>query len=93
MCTTQALFGLALAGLWASGRTTSTLISGLLLWSGASNYYTRAPHLLEGLPFEPFFAAWRPLFPGLLATLLAITGRNLQVALAQGWRCNCQGAL
>lgn len=81
LCATQALFGLALAGLWASGQTTSIVISGLLPWSDASDYYTSALRLLEGLPFEPF-AAWRPLFPGLLATLLAITGRNLQAALA-----------
>ncbi len=80
-CATLALFGLGLAGLWASGQTTSIVISGLLPWSDASNYYASALRLLEGQPFEPF-AAWRPLFAGLLSFLLGVSGHNLQIALA-----------
>ena len=74
------LFGLSLVGLWSSGETTSTIISGLLPWADASKYYQDALRLLEGGSFQAF-SAWRPLFSGLLSGILAITGRNLQITL------------
>ena len=52
----------------------------MLPFSDASGYYYDARRLLQGYPFE--WSARRPLFPGLLSTLLALTGDNLQVTLA-----------
>jgi len=78
---TLALFALALAGVWASGYTQSVSISGLLPLYDAQAYYVDALRLLAGRSIMEFSAA-RPLFTDLLATLLAITGRNLMITLA-----------
>lgn len=76
-----ALFGLALAGLWASGQTETFVISGLLPWVDASSYYRDARRLLEGMSFLEK-SVWRPLFPAFLSVLLGISQQNLQIALA-----------
>jgi len=78
---TLALFALALAGVWASGYTQSVSISGLLPLYDAQAYYIDALRLLAGRSIMEFSAA-RPLFTNLLATLLAMTGRNLMITLA-----------
>jgi hypothetical protein len=75
------LFGLSLAGLWSQGYSSSMIVSGLLPWSDASNYYLDAQRLLAGGWFNQF-SAWRPLSPGFLAFLLSLTGHSLQAAVA-----------
>ncbi len=75
------LFALPLAGLWASGLTQSTVISGLIPLYDAYEYYIDALRLLAGRDFS-VFSARRPLFPGLFAVVLDLSGRNLMVALA-----------
>jgi hypothetical protein len=77
---TLSLFALALAGVWASGHTQSISISGLIPLYDAQAYYIDALRLLAGRNIMEFSAA-RPLFTGLLATLLATSGHNLMIAL------------
>ena len=81
MAATLALFAMPLAGLWASGQSQPTILSGLIPLYDAKSYYIDALQLMNGNAFS-FFSARRPLFTGLLAILLSITGRNLMVALA-----------
>jgi len=81
MAATLSLFAMPLAGLWASGQSQSTVLSGLIPLYDAELYYVDALRLLNGHAFS-IFSARRPLFTGLLAVLLSITGRNLMVALA-----------
>lgn len=76
-----ALFAFALAGMWASGHTQSTAISGLIPMYDAETYYVDALRLLAGRDVSGFSAS-RPLFAGLLAVLLAITGRNLLITIS-----------
>lgn len=78
---TMALFAFPLAGLWASGQTQSTVISGLIPLYDAGSYYDDAVRLMDGQEFD-VFSARRPLFPGLLSVLLSMTGRNLMASLA-----------
>jgi hypothetical protein len=81
MAATLSLFAMPLAGLWASGQSQSTILSGLIPLYDAELYYIDALRLLNGNVFS-IFSARRPLFTGLLAVLLSITGRNLMVSLA-----------
>lgn len=78
---TLALFALPLSGVWNSGLTDGSFTSGLLPFSDASGYYYDARRLLEGELFSSF-SSRRPLFPGMLATLLGLTQQNLQITLA-----------
>ena len=80
LAVTLVLFGLPLASLWWHIGTHYNAVGGLLPFSDASGYYYDARRLLQGYPFD--WSARRPLFPGLLSTLLALTGDNLQVTLA-----------
>ncbi len=75
------LFAMPLAGLWASGQSQSTVLSGLIPLFDAQSYYMDALRLMDG-SFFSIFSARRPLFASLLAVLLALTGRNLMVSLA-----------
>lgn len=75
------LFALPLSGLWTSGASEWNILTGLLPWSDASNYYRDALTLLNGGLFSSF-AARRPLFAGFLAALLGASGQNLQISLA-----------
>lgn len=75
------IFALALAGMWASGRTQSTVLSGLIPLYDAQSYYGDAQKILAGGTVSEFSTA-RPLFPGFLAVLLRITNRNLMGAIA-----------
>jgi hypothetical protein len=77
---TLALFGLALAGLWATGQTQSTVLSGIVPLYDAADYYADALRLLAGQDFSDF-SARRPLFAGFLSVLLWLTGQNLLAAL------------
>jgi hypothetical protein len=81
MAATLSLFAMPLAGLWASGQSQSTVLSGLIPLFDAGTYYMDALQLMNGNPFS-IFSARRPLFAGLLAVLLSITGRNLMISLA-----------
>ena len=78
---TVIFFGLALAGTWISGFSDSFLVSGLLPVSDAKGYYQDALLLLNGQPYS-VFSSRRPLFAGLLAVLLKLTGGNLQITIA-----------
>jgi hypothetical protein len=77
---TLALFALPLAALWQHFGIHYNAIGGLLPFSDASGYYYDARRLLDGHPLG--WSARRPLFVGLLSTLLALTGGNLQLSLA-----------
>ncbi len=81
MAAVLSLFAMPLAGLWASGQSQSTILSGLIPLYDAEFYYTDALRLMDGNVFS-LFSARRPLFAGLLSVLLSIAGRNLMVALA-----------
>jgi hypothetical protein len=81
MAATLSLFAMPLAGLWASGQSQSTVLSGLIPLFDAETYYMDALRLMDGSPFS-IFSARRPLFGSLLAVLLSLTGRNLMASLA-----------
>jgi hypothetical protein len=74
------MFAMPLAGLWSSGHTQSSVISGLIQLNDASGYYTDALRLSVGENFS-FFSSRRPLFPAFLSFLLVITGHNLMTTL------------
>lgn len=80
---TMLLFSLTLSYLWTSGFSDNFVISGLLPYKDAKNYYLGANLLLNGLPIRiAGQALGRPLFPGFLSSLLLLTGQNLKIALA-----------
>jgi len=81
MAATLSLFAMPLAELWNSGQSQPTILNGLIPLYDAGMYYIDALRLMNGEAFS-IFSARRPLFAGLLAVLLSITGRNLMVALA-----------
>jgi len=74
-------FALPLARLWQTGSTDSYVAGGLLPLSDAAGYYGDARNILLGIPTGDW-APQRPLFSGLLASLLALTHQNLQMCLA-----------
>ncbi|MGD0002769.1 MAG: hypothetical protein ABSE06_00925 [Anaerolineaceae bacterium] len=76
-----ALFALTVSGLWASGVSEPSILGGLIPFSDAAGYYSDARRLLEGQLFSSF-SSRRPLFAGMLAALLGLTERNLQLTLA-----------
>jgi hypothetical protein len=76
-----ALFGLALAGLWASGQSEPYVVSGLIPYNDAATYYIDANRLLDGSILSEA-SSHRPIAIGLLGAILGITGRNLQNATA-----------
>jgi hypothetical protein len=78
---TLSVFALCLLAIWVSGQSENYIFAGLLPWSDASGYYIGALKFLAGFPFL-LFPARRPLFPSLFSGLLAISGSNLQMALA-----------
>lgn len=75
------LFAMPLNGAWTTGISPGTFIGGLLPASDAGGYTHDARRLLAGLPMSSF-SSRRPLFSGLLATLLWLSGGSLQAALA-----------
>jgi len=81
MAAVMILFAMPLAGLWASGGTQTTVLSGLLPLYDAEYYYTDALRLINGMDFS-VFSARRSLFPALLSVLLSLTNFNLMASLA-----------
>ena len=75
------IFALALAGVWADGKTEAWLISGVLPMFDATNYYIDALRLLAGGQFSEY-SANKPLFSALFTMLLWIANHNLLNALA-----------
>jgi hypothetical protein len=78
---TLLLFALPLVRLWHTGASEALMVGGLLPISDANGYYWGARNLLYGGNFIDW-GNLRPLFPGLLATLLALTQENLQITQA-----------
>ncbi len=79
---TLVLFALQLAGIWQNGLGKSAFIlGGIITLTDTDAYYTSALRLLEGETFT-VVGSWRPLAQGFFATILAITGQNLQLSLA-----------
>jgi hypothetical protein len=79
---TLVLFALPLTGLWNSGVSEfPAIVSGLFPSIDALYYYEDARRLLEGESFG-MISSGRPLFAGLLAVILGLTGQNLQGAIA-----------
>jgi len=77
---TITIFLLPLIAVWEQvGLLYGTAIGGLLPWNDANGYYIDAAALLDGYPIG--WSARRPLFVGLLATLLNFTGANLSVCI------------
>jgi hypothetical protein len=74
------LFALPLRALWQDVVNHSSAVGGLLPASDAGGYYADALRLLSGEPLG--WSSRRPLFVGLLSTLLAATDRNLQLSIA-----------
>jgi hypothetical protein len=80
---TMLLFGLTISFLWSSGNTDTGMIGGLLPYKDAKNYYFGALQMLSGLPVRAGIqAVRRPLFSGLMASMLWLTGGNLGIVIA-----------
>jgi hypothetical protein len=78
--TTLSLFGLTLVGIWVSGQTKSTIISGFIPVRDASSYYVDAIRLTVG-EYTSTLSARRPLFSDLLAVFLRITNGNFMTSM------------
>jgi hypothetical protein len=80
---TMLLFALSVSFAWTSGYTDTAMIGGLLPYKDAKNYYWGSVQLLNGLPLQGGInAVRRPLFPGLMASLLFITAGDFKIAIA-----------
>src|SRR5258706_3475175 len=81
---TMLLFGLTLSYYWTFGFSNNKVMAGFLPYKDGESYYGGAEMLLNALPIPAagLQADGRPLFPGLLATLLFLTQHNLQRSLA-----------
>jgi hypothetical protein len=81
---TLALLGMSLSFLWHSGYSDDKILGGLLPLRDALDYFNGAEWILGGQAIKVINegAAWRPLYPGFLSSLLWMTGRNLQASLA-----------
>ena len=93
---TMLLFGLTLSSYWNSGFSNNKVIAGFLPYKDGESYYQGAEMILQGrpIPADGMQADGRPLFPGLLASLLFLTGHNLLWSLAMlvgvmGVLCYC----
>ena len=74
------IFGLGLAGVWASGQTESGILSGVVPMFDSAGYYGDALRLLAGQRFSEL-STRRPLFIAFFAFLLWIANHNLLYAL------------
>lgn len=74
-------FNMSLAGVWASGKSEPTMISGLIPIVDGENYYTDALRWLNGGYFSAY-SAKRPIFVAFLTTLAKISGQSIQVMQA-----------
>ncbi|RJR06175.1 hypothetical protein C4588_08105 [Candidatus Parcubacteria bacterium] len=70
-----------LAGVWASGRSEPTMISGLIPIVDGENYYTDALRWLNGGSFSSY-SAKRPIFTAFLSTIAKVSGQSIQVMQA-----------
>lgn len=69
---------------WERGRTITFSVAGVLPISDAAGYYGCANGLIDLGHFADGYAGWcnhRPIYLGMLASLLVIGGRYLQIAL------------
>jgi hypothetical protein len=71
---------LPLPGLWKSGLSESFILGGIMPFSDAGGYYIGAVKLLNWGQLD-YFCARRPLFPGLLASVLGLTKGDLRFTL------------
>jgi len=69
-----------LLSLWASGRSHPNLIGGSLPWNDAAGYFHGANALLDSGELTSW-SQRRPIYTSLLAGFLALSGRDLQIAL------------
>lgn len=81
---TLMFFGLMLSFLWSSGYSNDKIIGGLVPSRDAIRYYDGAQTIQFGdlLTEASQQAAYRPLFSGLLSSLLLLVGGNLQWMIA-----------
>ena len=84
VCLTAFVFAIGLSYLWASGYSNDMIIGGLLPFKDGFSYYFGARLLSAGqaLGRSSVQAAWRPLYPGFVSSLLLISRYNLQTVLA-----------
>lgn len=83
-CITMLVFGLVLSFLWTSGFSDDKIIGGIVPARDALRYYNGAHLILSGnlLSESTRQAAYRPLFPGFLSSVLWMTNLNLKWAIA-----------
>ncbi len=80
---TLLIFALSLSFLWASGFSNNKIMGGFLPYKDGYAFYYGAQLLLARQPSPDFGpSSYRPLFPGLLSSLLILTQQNLQIVLA-----------
>ncbi|HAF62036.1 MAG TPA: hypothetical protein DCK95_06890 [Anaerolineaceae bacterium] len=71
-------YSFALAGVWASGKSEPTMISGLIPIVDGENYYTDSLRWINGGAFSAY-SAKRPIFTAFLTTLAKIANQNIQL--------------
>jgi hypothetical protein len=76
------IFGFALAGIWASGKSGPTVINGLIPIVDSEMYYDDALRLINGGLFSTLGSGVKPIFSAYFASILVMAGLNLQTALA-----------
>jgi hypothetical protein len=77
------LFALPLVFLWSTAYSDNKVFAGFLPYKDGKNYFLASQKILNGFPAGGSSqGTWRPLFPGLLSSLLLITDKNLQWAIA-----------
>lgn len=77
------IYSMALAGMWASGKTEGQIISALLPDTDAAYYYYDGLRIINGFATS-FFGARRVFFPALLGQILLLTSNSIlgcQIAL------------
>lgn len=80
---TLLLFAVTLSYKWTSGFSDNGIIGGLLPYKDGKNYFYGANLILNGLPLENAGQSTdRPLYPGLVSSLLLFTGQDLKMTLA-----------
>ena len=80
---TLLIFALSLSFLWASGFSDNKILGGVLPYKDGYQFFYGAQLLLAKQPSPDFGpSSYRPLFPGLLSSLLFLTQQNLQMVLA-----------
>jgi hypothetical protein len=81
LCTGLGFSMLPLFAYWKTGKTTSSVIAGLLPWSDAS-YWLYGTYYLLNEDSLLWWTARRPISPAFMSFLAFITGENLQTMLA-----------